>query len=76
MIVYPRLKDDLLFALASGFDSNNPTDGYNLLKLRLYGVCLEECPKRGEYICNYVYEAKLNAQFVNATARQAHVESW
>ena len=73
MIVYPRLKDDLLFAIASGFDSNKPEDGVNLLKLRLYGVCREECPSRGDYVCNYEYDVKLNAQFANQTARADHV---
>ena len=73
VIVYPRLKDDLLFALSSGFDTASPQDGVNLLKLRLYGVCVAECPKQGSHICDYEGDALLATRGGNTTALE-HVQ--
>ena len=53
-IAYPRLGADVLISMAMGFDT---TDIQGSIKnLKLYGICLEECPQTGDYVCNYVGE--------------------
>jgi|TARA_B110000977_G_scaffold157671_1_gene200827 hypothetical protein len=42
---------DMLVSMATGFDT---TDVQGSIKnLKLYGICVEKCPQRGKYICNY-----------------------
>lgn len=62
-IVYPRTNEDLLLNMQGGkmdFQNMNPLD------FKFYGICVEECPKATEVVCNYGTEQQFGA-WVDAT---------
>ena len=70
-IFYPRLNQDLYAAVTAA--SPEPI---NPLTLNPYGICVNTCPKRGDFICNAEGEATLatvSPAFQTPAARGAYI---
>ena len=50
-ITWPRMGTDMIVSIATGFDTADVQG--SIKNLNLYGICVEDCPMAGDYICNY-----------------------
>jgi hypothetical protein len=51
VITWPRMGTDMVLSIAQGFDTSDIAG--SIKKINLYGICVDECPMTGDYVCNY-----------------------
>jgi choline transporter-like protein 2/4/5 len=69
VITWPRMGTDMVVSIATGFDTTDVQG--SIENLNLYGICVEDCPQAGDYICNYEGEKTFLPNKVGASATAA-----
>jgi hypothetical protein len=65
-LYFPRLADDAYSMLQDGDANCKDTEAGCF-----YGVCVEQCPRKGDLICNYEVEAQIATEFAGESEREA-----